>query len=99
MQTCVDELREFSFEIVTKERIFKLAALAHADLVQWIKGILPSTSLHHENSIFLKAENEIQRVAKARAAAVELELLQDLTIDNSAAHETKESTREHAGND
>jgi hypothetical protein len=63
------------FEVVTKERVFKLVAPSQADMVAWVKSLAPATSLHHENGLFFQAENLIQHSAKQRAMLREKELL------------------------
>jgi hypothetical protein len=63
------------FEIVTKERVYKLVALSQPEMVAWVKNLSPATTLHTENGLFFQAENLIQHAAKQRAMSREKELL------------------------
>lgn len=69
--------RESVFDIVTKERVFKLAAPTRHDLNEWIRALEPSTTLQRENSEILEAENIIKQATRARALDAEVKYLEE----------------------
>lgn len=51
--------KEHCFEIVTKERVFRLVAGSQQDMVAWIQALSPYTILHTENELIDQAEERI----------------------------------------
>jgi len=61
VRTCTEDVgREFCFEIITKDRVFKLVALSHQEMNDWIQSLLPYTLLHTENDCIKQAEDQIK---------------------------------------
>lgn len=69
--------RESVFDIVTRERVFKLAAPTRNELNEWIKTLEPSTTMQLENKVILDAENDIKQATRARALDNEVKYLEE----------------------
>lgn len=69
--------RESVFDIVTKERVYKLAAPTRHDLNEWIKTLEPSTTMQAENKVILEAEHDIKQATRARALDNEAKYLEE----------------------
>jgi hypothetical protein len=65
------------FDIVTKERVYKLAAPTRHDLNEWIKALEPSTTVQLENTVVIEAENNIKQATRARALDAEVKYLEE----------------------
>jgi len=78
LKPCYDDVdRESVFDIVTKERVFKLAAPSRHDLNEWIKALEPSTTMQLENKVILDAESDIKQVTRGRAVDAESKYLEE----------------------
>jgi hypothetical protein len=64
--TMESEVKEFCFEIITKNRIFQLAAKSKNDMMEWIKVLNTHTILHTENELIHQAEEMILKVTRDR---------------------------------
>jgi len=61
VRTCTEDVgREFCFEIITKDRVYKLVALSHQEMNDWIQSLLPFTLLQAENDYIKQAETQIR---------------------------------------
>eukprot|EP01125_Pyxidicula_operculata_P020930 TRINITY_DN7878_c0_g1_i2.p1 TRINITY_DN7878_c0_g1~~TRINITY_DN7878_c0_g1_i2.p1 ORF type:complete len:146 (-),score=1.89 TRINITY_DN7878_c0_g1_i2:52-489(-) len=65
IRTCLDEVKEankdvYCFEIITKERVWLLAARTHQDMNDWIQSLQPQTTLNSENDLIKQAEISIK---------------------------------------
>lgn len=61
LKSCVEDVgKEFCFEIVTKDRVFKLSAGSHQEMVDWMASLQPCTLLQEENDLFKEAERTIR---------------------------------------
>jgi hypothetical protein len=46
LQPCAeDEGKDFCFEVITKDRVYRLVAQSHVDMLEWISSLLPFTYL------------------------------------------------------
>uniref|UniRef100_A0A6B2LQV5 PH domain-containing protein n=1 Tax=Arcella intermedia TaxID=1963864 RepID=A0A6B2LQV5_9EUKA len=64
VRTSTDDVqREFCFELITKDRIYKLVASSHEEMTGWIQALQPQTQLHSENDVIRKAEEQIKQGA------------------------------------
>jgi len=65
VRTCTEDVgREFCFEIITKERVYKLVASSHQEMNDWIQSLLPFTLLHTENDYIKQVEDQIKLNSK-----------------------------------
>jgi len=61
VRTCTEDVgKDFCFEIITKDRVYKLVALSHQEMNDWIQSLLPFTLLHSENDWIKQAEHQIR---------------------------------------
>eukprot|EP01127_Copromyxa_protea_P006658 TRINITY_DN16663_c0_g1_i1.p1 TRINITY_DN16663_c0_g1~~TRINITY_DN16663_c0_g1_i1.p1 ORF type:complete len:151 (+),score=16.78 TRINITY_DN16663_c0_g1_i1:36-455(+) len=61
VRSCVEDVgKDFCFEVVTKDRVYKLSAGSHQEMVDWMVALQPCTQLHAENDLFKEAERNIR---------------------------------------
>lgn len=63
--------KEFCFEVVTKDRVFKLAAGTQQEMVDWMTSLQPCTQLQAEDDLFKEAEHKIKIGAQKHFEAFE----------------------------
>jgi len=72
IRSCTEDVgKDFCFEIVTEERVWKLVAGAHQEMVDWIQSLVPRTMLQGENDLIKAAEHEIRLGAKKNFTELE----------------------------
>eukprot|EP01094_Clydonella_sp_ATCC50884_P010862 TRINITY_DN20680_c0_g1_i1.p1 TRINITY_DN20680_c0_g1~~TRINITY_DN20680_c0_g1_i1.p1 ORF type:complete len:309 (+),score=89.59 TRINITY_DN20680_c0_g1_i1:122-928(+) len=68
IRECRDQSEErYSFEVVTRSRVFYLAAKTHCEMVEWIQRMAQFTSLHKENALIEAAEDLVCELARSEA--------------------------------
>lgn len=66
--------------MITKDRVFKLAAPTRDEMFDWIEAILPSTCLHEENKSILESEISIRETTRTRALEIEKQYYLDYQL-------------------
>jgi len=66
-----DSSKENCFEIVTKERVWRLAANSQKEMKDWLEALRPSGTHFQENDEIFQLEQSIHKYQYAAAIALE----------------------------
>jgi hypothetical protein len=58
----------YAFDLITKTRVYCLAAKSRADMLDWVSAIAARTSLGLDNQLIAQAEERIAALQREKAA-------------------------------
>lgn len=75
--------------MVTKQRVYQLAAKSHTDMTEWMKMLSLHTILHAENELIVQAEEMIAKATYDHNVRAELEANSKRTMPEETTNQSK----------